>query len=488
MDLTPYVDTLRRELAVAAEAGGDEARELAERLTAPLESATRLTMLNVLSAAMDEITRELAPGSVDVRLRGLDPDFVVTLPPADGGAHARAGRARRAAQAPGPGRRRRGRHRPRQSASAGPPQGPRRGGREPRGPVGQRVAGAGRVGRGRRRHPAAYDGEDPDHRTELHGLGALTAHLPTRSIRAPLHPHHVPPAGTTRGPKRTGQPCLLSTLPNRSRSPPTWSAGSIQFTAGDRLDTVVEVRPRDPKQDQDVRAAEQTEVTYASGVLTVRTPKERCLVGRTGTVDVTVELPTGSRVDMTGAWTQVLGEGRLGEVRVKTSAGDVRLDTTGPLQLTASHGSITVDRVEGTAEITTSSGSLRVGTVDGPAVLKNSHGTTTVGAVDRRPAGERRQRRHRHRARRGLGRRHHRPRHPAGRRSRPRHRPVGDLLRRHRGRHPRGHRRLARRQLQRAGRCATRSPRPRPRRRPRTPSRSAPGPDWGNIDVRRARA
>ncbi|MFI6347493.1 toxin-antitoxin system HicB family antitoxin [Streptomyces sp. NPDC050560] len=84
MDLTPYVDTLRRELAVAAEAGGDEARELAERLTAPLESATRLTMLGVLSAAMDEITRELAPGSVDVRLRGLDPDFVVTPPPGEG--------------------------------------------------------------------------------------------------------------------------------------------------------------------------------------------------------------------------------------------------------------------------------------------------------------------------------------------------------------------------------------------------------------------
>ncbi|MEU9731080.1 hypothetical protein [Streptomyces sp. NPDC048002] len=86
MDLTPYVDNLRRELAVAAEAGGEEARELAERLTAPLESATRLTMLNVLSAAMDEITRDLAPGSVDVRLRGLDPDFVVSLPPADGAA------------------------------------------------------------------------------------------------------------------------------------------------------------------------------------------------------------------------------------------------------------------------------------------------------------------------------------------------------------------------------------------------------------------
>ncbi|MGW7052329.1 DUF4097 family beta strand repeat-containing protein [Streptomyces sp. NPDC054887] len=159
-------------------------------------------------------------------------------------------------------------------------------------------------------------------------------------------------------------------------------AGSLQFTAGDRLDTVVEVRPRDAKKDQDVRAADQTEVTYAGGVLNVRTPKGNLLgLGRTGTVDVTVELPTGSHVDMTGAWAQVLGEGRLGEVRVKTSAGDVRLEATGPLKLTASHGSITVDRVEGPAEITTSSGSLRVGLVDGPAVLKNSHGTTTVGAA-----------------------------------------------------------------------------------------------------------
>jgi hypothetical protein len=66
---------------------------------------------------------------------------------------------------------------------------------------------------------------------------------------------------------------------------------------------------------------------------------------------------------------------------VKASGGDVRLDSTGPLQLTVSHGSITVDRVEGLAEVVTSFGSLRVGTVDGPAVLKNSHGTTTVGAA-----------------------------------------------------------------------------------------------------------
>lgn len=81
MDLTPYVDNLRHELGVAAEGGGDEARALAERLTAQLESAARLTLLNALSDAMEEVTRDLAPGSVDVRLRGLNPEFVVTAPP-----------------------------------------------------------------------------------------------------------------------------------------------------------------------------------------------------------------------------------------------------------------------------------------------------------------------------------------------------------------------------------------------------------------------
>jgi len=82
MNLTPYVENLRRELAVAAEAGGPEARALAERLTGPLASAARLALLEALSAAAGEITRDLAPGSVDVLLRGGDPAFVVTPPPA----------------------------------------------------------------------------------------------------------------------------------------------------------------------------------------------------------------------------------------------------------------------------------------------------------------------------------------------------------------------------------------------------------------------
>lgn len=80
MDLTPFVDNVRRELAIAAEAGGAEARALAERLTAPLASAIRLALLDALSAGADEITRELAPGSVEVRLRAGEASFAVTLP------------------------------------------------------------------------------------------------------------------------------------------------------------------------------------------------------------------------------------------------------------------------------------------------------------------------------------------------------------------------------------------------------------------------
>jgi hypothetical protein len=83
MELDAYVESLRHELLVAAAAGGEDARALAERLIAPLDSATRLMLLEALAAAADEITRDLAPGSVEVRLRGRNPGFVVTQPPTE---------------------------------------------------------------------------------------------------------------------------------------------------------------------------------------------------------------------------------------------------------------------------------------------------------------------------------------------------------------------------------------------------------------------
>ena len=80
MDLQPYVDAVRHELNLAAAAGGAEAQALADRLSAPLESAIRLALLEALSAGVEEITSELAPRSVEVRLRGRDPEFVVSAP------------------------------------------------------------------------------------------------------------------------------------------------------------------------------------------------------------------------------------------------------------------------------------------------------------------------------------------------------------------------------------------------------------------------
>jgi hypothetical protein len=81
VELSQFVEAVRQDLAIAAEAGGAEARGLADRLTATLESTIRLALLEALSTTADEITRDLAPGSVDVRLRGRDAEFVVSLPP-----------------------------------------------------------------------------------------------------------------------------------------------------------------------------------------------------------------------------------------------------------------------------------------------------------------------------------------------------------------------------------------------------------------------
>jgi hypothetical protein len=81
MELDRYADRLRSQLASVADAGSDESRALAERMSAVLDPAIRLTLLELLAEAAGDISRELAPGSVDVRLRGQDPELIVTRPP-----------------------------------------------------------------------------------------------------------------------------------------------------------------------------------------------------------------------------------------------------------------------------------------------------------------------------------------------------------------------------------------------------------------------
>lgn len=83
MELGQYVSDLQRQLVDAAENGTEDTRAVAERLATGLDAAVRLVLLDALSAAAGEITRDLAPGSVDLRLRGREVEFVVTQPNAE---------------------------------------------------------------------------------------------------------------------------------------------------------------------------------------------------------------------------------------------------------------------------------------------------------------------------------------------------------------------------------------------------------------------
>lgn len=158
--------------------------------------------------------------------------------------------------------------------------------------------------------------------------------------------------------------------------------GDVRVTAGDRDDTVVEIRPSDESREPDVRAAEQTRVEYAAGRLLVKTPKQRSFgLGKVGSIDVTIGLPAGSQVQGDAAMAAFRFAGRFGECRVKTATGDIQLDHTGPLDLTTGAGTVIVDHVAGHAEVTTGSGRVRLREIDGTAVIKNSNGDSWVGEI-----------------------------------------------------------------------------------------------------------
>ncbi|MGI8475094.1 MAG: DUF4097 family beta strand repeat-containing protein, partial [Thermomicrobiales bacterium] len=159
--------------------------------------------------------------------------------------------------------------------------------------------------------------------------------------------------------------------------------GDARITASDRDDTVVDVRPSDESHEPDVLAARQTRVEYAAGRLLVKAAKQRGLglFGKTGSIDVTIELPTGSHLRGDAAAAGFRCAGRLGECRVKTSAGDIQLERTGPLDANTGVGAIGVDRVEGHAEVSTGSGKVRLRVIDGAAVIKNANGDTWIGEL-----------------------------------------------------------------------------------------------------------
>jgi DUF4097 and DUF4098 domain-containing protein YvlB len=160
--------------------------------------------------------------------------------------------------------------------------------------------------------------------------------------------------------------------------------GDVKIIASDRTDTVVEVRPSDAAKKDDVRAAQETVVDFAAGDLSVKAPRGwKMYTPFSGdpSIDVTIEVPTGSQLHGTASVCRFLVTGELGQCELKTSVGDLQLEKAGPLQLHTSGGNITVDQVVSRANITTSTGIVRIREIDGSAVVKNSNGDSTIREV-----------------------------------------------------------------------------------------------------------
>ncbi|MEU6576595.1 DUF4097 family beta strand repeat-containing protein [Streptomyces sp. NPDC046805] len=160
-------------------------------------------------------------------------------------------------------------------------------------------------------------------------------------------------------------------------------AGRVQFIAADRADTRVEVLPANPSKIRDVKAAEQIDVAYADGILRIRTPEPRNqLFGPSGALEVTVQLPAGSRVEGKAAGTELRGVGRLGDVAFEGAYCRIKLDETASLRLTATDGDVEVGRLGGPAEISTPRGDIQIAeAVRGTVVLRTQSGDITVAAA-----------------------------------------------------------------------------------------------------------
>ena len=159
-------------------------------------------------------------------------------------------------------------------------------------------------------------------------------------------------------------------------------AGRVQLVAADRADTAVEVLPANASKGRDVKAAEQTTVEYADGVLRIETSAKNQYLGPSGSIEVTVQLPAGSRVEAKAASAEFRAVGRLGDVAFEGAYRQIKLDEATSVRLTAIDGDVEVGRLNGPAEISTQRGDIRIAeAVRGTVVLRTQAGDVSVGAA-----------------------------------------------------------------------------------------------------------
>jgi hypothetical protein len=149
------------------------------------------------------------------------------------------------------------------------------------------------------------------------------------------------------------------------------ASGHIRLIAADRADTTVEIRPADPSRGRDLKAAEKTDVVFADDVLRIRSvePGNRG-PGAAGDLDVTVELPAGSRIEARTGDCGLSSVGRLGDVVFEGAYRHITVEEAASLRLTVADGG---------------DGAVEVGWLGGPAqinTLKNAERTHRTGALD----------------------------------------------------------------------------------------------------------
>ncbi|QBI56242.1 DUF4097 family beta strand repeat-containing protein [Streptomonospora litoralis] len=157
--------------------------------------------------------------------------------------------------------------------------------------------------------------------------------------------------------------------------------GNLQINAGDRADTTVEVRPRDPDKNADVWLAEQIQADYADGRLLIKDTSGTGLnrLVRKGVADVTVDLPAGSRIRARTRDAGIRCQGTVGASTLAATTGNIALDrAVGDVELTTSHGWIRAQEIDGDAAVKTSSGAATLGTVTGRLKAKSAHGAISA--------------------------------------------------------------------------------------------------------------
>jgi hypothetical protein len=159
--------------------------------------------------------------------------------------------------------------------------------------------------------------------------------------------------------------------------------GRVQFIATDRADTMVRVVPSDALKSRDVKAADRTMVKYGDGVLRIETSGSKSqILGPSGSIEVTIELPAGSRIEAKAACSEVRGVGRLGDVAFEGAYRDIQIDEAASLRLTAIDGDVRIGRLGGPARISTARGDIRITeAVRGAVTLRTQMGDISVTAA-----------------------------------------------------------------------------------------------------------